>query len=361
LYPLAPKPLWIGASARDFFGTYSPRYLDSGRAEFERLRSVYAALGRREAVEWYETAVPHSLSHDLRLRIYRFFDRALKGGSGEVAEEPPAALEPESVLTAGRPRATVLESVRRPPQQRQSPADWKSLLALDLPARGAAAKVLGTADGEGCFIEGLEIPGSAPAVTIPAWRFVPKAKGAAHRRVLLVLEPRGRNARWREDEIYHRLAQAGWTVCTFDVRGLGDLSPEVGRGNPFYTRPHSEEEAWTWASLMLGKPLLGQRVSDILSVVEAVRGADRTVFAALGHTTVPATLAAAIDPRIEQLYASGGLESWSSLVQMEKYSEPFSNFLPNVLAHTDLPAIRQSLGARLKRGAAWDLQTLSAL
>jgi hypothetical protein len=362
LYGLAPKPLWIAVSARDFFGTYSPRYLDSGRAEFMRLREVYSRLGNRDALEWYETPVPHALSHDLRLRIYRFFDRTLKGGDGQVAAEPPVAPEPESALTVGRPTATVLESVRRSaPAETKRSGDWQSLLAIDLPARQGTPKVLGVADGEGCTVEGLEIASPVQSLTIPAWGFVPKKQVAAHRDVLLLLEPRGRNARWREDDLYHRLAQSGWTVCAFDIRGLGDLTPEVGRGNLFYTRPHAEEEAWAWASLMLGKPLLGQRVSDILAVAAAVRGSGRTVLAALGHTAVPATLAAAIDTRIDLLYTSGGLESWASLSQSGNYTEPFSNFVPDVLAHTDLPAIRQTLGSRLKRGSAWDLSTLANL
>jgi len=60
------------------------------------------------------------------------------------------------------------------------------------------------------------------------------------------------------------------------VRGTGDLWPEVGRGNRFYTIPHSAEEDYAWASLILGKPLVGQRVSDILAFVRALDSADAT-------------------------------------------------------------------------------------
>ena len=50
LYPLAPKPLWIGVSGRDWFGTYSPDYLSNGRAEFGKLKAVYQRLGRSDAL-----------------------------------------------------------------------------------------------------------------------------------------------------------------------------------------------------------------------------------------------------------------------------------------------------------------------
>ena len=45
LYPLAPKPLLIEVSAHDFFGTYSPRYLDDGGEEYEKLARYLSIAG----------------------------------------------------------------------------------------------------------------------------------------------------------------------------------------------------------------------------------------------------------------------------------------------------------------------------
>src|SRR4029077_13121073 len=45
LYPLAPKPPQVQVSSRDFFGPYSPTYIDSGLEEFQKLRRVYTTLG----------------------------------------------------------------------------------------------------------------------------------------------------------------------------------------------------------------------------------------------------------------------------------------------------------------------------
>jgi hypothetical protein len=180
--------------------------------------------------------------------------------------------------------------------------------------------------------------------------------------VLLLLEPRGRNGRWREGDLYPSLAAAGITVCAFDVRGLGDLWPEVGRGNPFYTRAHAEEESYAWASLVLGRSLLSQRVTDILAMAAAMRGrAKRLVLAASGHTAVPALIAASKSPEIDLVYTVGALRSWASLVEREEYSQPFANFVPGVLQHIDLPEIRQQLGTRMKEGMGWDLPALRAL
>jgi dienelactone hydrolase len=362
LYPLAPKPLWIGVSARDWFGTYSPDYLVSGRAEYAKLRAVYQRLGRGGAIEWYETPVPHALSHDLRVRIYAFFEKHLRGGQGSVLE-PAVRPEPDAAVQVGKSGSVVRDFGSRTPRQiarerlssLRPVGAWSDLLRVL--RSSAKPRVFARANAEGCNIEGIDVQ-SEPGVFVPAWLFVPKS--GSRDRVLLALEPRGRNGRWREDDLYHRLAAQGWTVCAFDVRGLGDMWPEVGRGNPFYTRPHTEEEHYAWASLMLGRPLLGQRVTDILAIAAALRGT-RTVLAASGHTTVPAICAAVLDKGIDLLYTSGGLRSWASLLDVEDYAEPFANFLPGILTRIDLPELRAQLGPRLKEGTKWDLDTLASL
>jgi len=89
LYPLAPKPLLVISSAKDFFGTYSPEYISSGREEFGRLQRVYRTLGKEECIEWVETPLPHSLAYYPRVEIYNWFRRWLQGELKPVAEEPP--------------------------------------------------------------------------------------------------------------------------------------------------------------------------------------------------------------------------------------------------------------------------------
>ncbi len=115
----------------------------------------------------------------------------------------------------------------------------------------------------------------------------------------------------------------------------------MGRGAAHHAARHNSEEEWAWGSLILGKPLLGQRVTDILAVQEAARhhdgaGEHSLVVAARGKMTVPAQFAAALDSNFSTLYLSGGLLSFRNIVETEYYTHPFANFLPGVLRHTDL-------------------------
>ena len=101
VYPMAPKPMLITVSARDYFGTYSPNYLSDGRAEFTRLKNIYRTLGKEASLEWYETPLPHALSQDMRLQVYSFFERTLKNSSARITQEPPVKPEPDNQLYVG--------------------------------------------------------------------------------------------------------------------------------------------------------------------------------------------------------------------------------------------------------------------
>ncbi len=360
LYPFAPKPLLISVSDKDFFGTYSSNYIANGWEEFQKLRRVYEVLGHGDRLAWTDTPLPHGLSYDSRLQIYNWFDRWLQGGNGQLREEPPVSPEPEKLLFVSESGNVVQFfhgetpfTLNRKRQSGLQPDKLERLLRVDLPRAGIGAAVLRRAPSHGIAIEAIEVP-SAPHVWLPAWLYLP-ANPDSKRPLLLCLEPGGRNVRWHEGEMYQELAFKGYAVCVPDVRGVGDLSPEMGRGAALYARSHEDEENYAWASMILGKPLLGQRVTDILALAAALRAhpspavarqAASLKIAAWGKMTVPALFAAALDPAIAAVYLSGGLISYRSIVDSEDYAVSFANFSPGLLRVTDLPGVAASLAPR---------------
>jgi hypothetical protein len=352
LYPLAPKPLLVSVSDRDFFGTYSPRYLFSGWEEFQKLRKVYTVLGKEDRIAWGGTPLPHGLSYDTRVQVYSWFGRWLKGQKDRVEVEPQTAVEQDATLwvtTSGNVTrehsgaATPFSLTKAAIPKTfpaQSPESLKTLLGVEMPSRDLAARVLKQVPSNGCEVEALEIQ-SAPQVWLPAWLMRPTKVPV--KSVLLLLEPAGRNYdhRWQEDSLYQTLATKGHIVCVPDLRGVGDMKPELGRGAAVWAEEHDREESWAWASLILGKPLLGQRVTDILAVLQAMRHHEGVaglplIVAARGEWTVPAQFAAALDSNFAALYLSRGLLSYRNIAETENYTHPLANFLPSILHHTDL-------------------------
>jgi hypothetical protein len=53
-----------------------------------------------------------------------------------------------------------------------------------------------------------------------------------------------------------------------------------------------------------------------------------------------------LEPAVGNLYLAEGLISFQSIVDTEVYKYPFGNFVPNLLAHTDLPELTVSLAPR---------------
>jgi dienelactone hydrolase len=355
LYPIAPKPLLVMVSQRDFFGTYSPNYLTSGIEEFEKLQRIYRTLGYADRIAWFGTPLPHGFSYNLRMQMYNWFARWLKGESEPVSEEPVVKAESEETLFVSATGSMVQSfhgetpfTLNRKRNLKKTPADLGRLLNLDDPPAAAGLTTVGHASYHKSLVDAVEFP-SAPNVWVPAWLYQPKVTDLSKPLVIL-LEPGGRNA-WRESGLYNQLATGGCVVCAPDLRGIGDMTPEFSRGAARHARPHNSEEDYAWSALILGKPLAGQRVTDILAVIRGLRArsefANRPVIlAARGVLTVPAQFAAALEPAVGNLYLAEGLISFQSIVDTEVYKYPFGNFVPNLLAHTDLPELTVSLAPR---------------
>jgi len=395
LWPIAPKPLLVAVSAHDSFGTYSPSYETSGREEFAKLARAYGTLGAAGSIGSFESPLPHALSYPMRLAVYNWFERFLNHSDRVIQEEPPTSPEKDETLWCGATGNTVRDFGGKTPflltrerardiRTPDRPADLRALLGMDSPAVAARLEVRGTTTYRTCQVHAIEV-NTAKRVWAPAWLFLPKRNWT---RLLLLVEPNGRNGAWHEDELYDQLAGSGIAVCAADVRGVGDLEGQFGPGAAGYARSHQTEENYAWASLILGCSLLGQRATDIVALAQALAQSYPQAVIALAardKMTVPALCAAALEPRIAKTYLARHLVSWRSVTELEDYSYPLASLAPDALRTADLPEIARSIAPRgvivagaidgagrlLPRGAApytdyreqpsWDFETLSRL
>jgi hypothetical protein len=230
-----------------------------------------------------------------------------------------------------------------------APAPLEELLKINKPAETPSAEVIGRVKCRNVSVEVLEIS-PEPEVRLPAF-LMTADRTPANRPVLLVLDEKEHDRLWFAPEVDQVLTEASPIVCSAAVRGVGSLIPEFQPGAAEYESGHRKEVNYAWGSLALGKPLVGQRVTDVLALVAGLgshpstKGRDIYV-AALGKLTVPALFAAALDPAIKRLYVVGGLVSFQNLVEHETYQHSFANFIPNLLNHTDLPKVAASISPR---------------
>lgn len=355
MYPFAPKPLLVTVSDRDFFGTYSPDYISSGWEEFQKFKKVYEVLGHGERLAWRGSPLPHELAYDTRLEVYNWFERWLKGGEKRIEQEPPVAPEEDRTLWVAESGNTVRTfggltpfAMNKARIIEKTPADLRALAGIDAPP-GALLASLRRVPSREVDVEAVEVF-SAPKVWVPAWLFLPRGR-KDKKPVILALDPGGRIRQWSEGQLYQSLAVRGYPVCVADVRGIGDMTPEFEHGAAQHAQSHQKEEDYAWSGLILGRPLVGQRATDILALAAGLRkhpalGGRPVVVAARGKLTVPALFAAALDKEISELYLAGGLVSFRSIVDTENYDYPFANFVPSLLRHTDLPEVVATVAPR---------------
>ena len=55
-------------------------------------------LGHADRLAWFATPLPHGLSHDMRMQIYNWFGRWLKGETRPIVEEPETTPERDETL-----------------------------------------------------------------------------------------------------------------------------------------------------------------------------------------------------------------------------------------------------------------------
>lgn len=367
LYPMAPKPLLVVLSAKDFAGTYSPNYIANGVEEFERLRGVYRTLGSGDRIAWKDSPLPHGLSYDMRLHTYNWLRRWLQGKNDPVREEPAVAALPDRELFAspggnvvaaykGETPASLARKVTR--GKAEPKAALQELLGMRRTSGPAKATTLGRTEFRHVTIEALEVQ-SANGVWLPVWVYRPRS--GESRKTLLVLDASGRQD-WREGGMMDQIARGGVNVCAADIRGVGDMSPEFSGGAARHARSHNTEQHYAWSSMILGETLAGQRMTDILSLVEALGAATGIAdihLAARGILTIPALFAAALEPRIRAVLLSGGIASFREVLEATEFpgggyftppqqmgQDLFGGFVPGLLTRTDLPEIAASMAPR---------------
>jgi cephalosporin-C deacetylase-like acetyl esterase len=352
----APKPTLITAGTRDFFD------IQGSWDTFREVKLIYGRLGFGERVDLFESDEEHGFTRPRRVATARWMRRWLLKKDDDVDEPDfPVATDAElqctrtgqvlidfkdvSVFDLNRQRERELEPGRAAAHQRIAKdafrAQVKNQLGLaGLQVKPAAPRIV--KDGSerslefeldsGLVIPALELPhGSQAGVGLTVvkvgadWDY---EQAASH------VEARDVNARGR--------------VVLVDPRGMGKTRPKSEPGRP---SPFGRDWREAYIALAIGRPLLGQRVADLLSILEGLdadsgdqehRGFHVVGVGPAGPVVLHAAL---IDERglIKQVTLERSLISWADVVKRGLSHDQMGNVVPGVLQSYDLP----DLAARL--------------
>ncbi len=373
LWAFASKPLLLCYTPQDGGTTYSPVYENATREIFEELKTAYRIMGAQEKVQLFASPLPHDFDFFNRRATYAWFNRWLKKSDSTINEASFQTVEPEllnctstgQVLTSlggrslvqinsDRLRALRSNSSSNPPLDAQAARlrvqeSLRRLLAFPHERAPLQSAVLSTNTLRGLAVEEFEFR-SEPEIRIPGW-FVKRAQATSPLPTILYVSENGKEQVWDESSWAETLAPRGYAICAIDLRGLGIGAPRSPRAGPrFYEGEHLEED-YAWASLTLGKPVLGQRVWDFmrcLDYLEARSEVDRTRIHVVGvqGAGLAAMVGAVLDDRVQSILLDKVIATLRSIVESEEYTLPLSWFVDGFLREFDLPDLVGTLAPR---------------
>jgi len=364
LTAIAPRPLLTTIE------NYNPRFNSAA----EHIKKRYEQLGVPERYATEEATDPHSWTPKLRLATTNWFCRWFYGKPGP-ATEPEFQAEQDQILYC-TPNGSIRYSqqgqtifslmLRRqqhlpPPRKLPSMAsevaayraemveEIQKVIRYKRPEYPLSVRHLVTTPRKDYKVEKLEFI-SEPGIYIPTWVFVPDKRDRQGRAILYVHEA-GKEVQGQEFGLFERLTLGGALVIAVDVRGVG-ATRYGDDGRPgLFGHLFNAETAFSYMAWYMDECLFGMRVQDVVRSVDfALSRPDvnkenlRVVGRGAGALWV--LYAAALDSRIVDAVADGGLVSYRSLAQVDRYLHGAHLFIRDVLLHFDLPQVAAAVADR---------------
>ncbi|HEV3121761.1 MAG TPA: prolyl oligopeptidase family serine peptidase [Isosphaeraceae bacterium] len=354
----APKPTLLSVGTRDFFD------IQGSWDTFRELKLLFGKLGHGERIDLFESDEEHGFTRPRRESAMRWMRRwLLKIDDAPTEDDFPIFTDQElqctksgqvlsdfqdvTVFDFNRERARKLQSARATNRldRAQLLEKVRSLIAWhDAPAPAIGpARVPGEVVRSGCRVETV-VFGGAHGILLPGLLF--QREGATDDSPLLVVVGGDKAELARPGGFAEEKVKSGSRVLLVDLPGMGETAPrEPGnaRRSPF--GPDSKE---AMLALHLARPLLGQRVADLVGVIESMapRAPQGVHLWAFGSAGPIALHAAALDQKVAALTMEKSLVSWAEVVETPISRDQLANVVPGALTVYDLPELAATLAPR---------------
>ena len=375
LLAFAPKPLLICYTTHDEGVTYSPVYEEATQEIYRELQRVYGLSGARDRVGLFASHLPHGLNYFNRIPIYAWFNRWLQNATSETGEaeldqipeerlhatstgQVSTSIGGRSVVQLNTDRARIVieksplhnASMNQASTRAQVKKELTGLLALPRQKTPLQSKVRSTNPRKNVVIEEFQFE-SEPGMRVPGWFVRPSSKSGRGSTVLYLTDDGGDDV-VAEPGSMDRLLDAGHAVCAITLRGTGLTTPRFPHGGPeYYEGSVHLNERFAWTCLVMGRPVIGQRVWDTLRAVDYLVSrpdvdATQIRIVGVGSSGLVAMMAALLDDRVRSVLVDRTLANYMSIVESESYSTHLAYFVPGILRSFDLPQIAAAMSPR---------------
>ncbi|WP_192820345.1 S9 family peptidase [Rufibacter sp. LB8] len=360
----APKPTLILAAENDFVdhrGTL---------LGFDELKKVYSTLGQPEKVKLFVWPDGHGISQPKREAAVTWFRQWFYQDKRPVKEGAIGVLsEKELMVTAtGQANTAFASEVTVQAMNHQRFLDFapqrkaflnqpeavlqekvKEVIGLQLNQHPVFTEVTGESQTKTYRMEKrvLMRKGELP---IPVKLYSPVGKATpAKIQVMLFDQEKGKETQAKTDSLIQRTIAAGGVLVLADLRGMGETQDDPKLNDAKYW---SHEYRNAVLSLHLRRPLLGQRVQDVVTLLDYLKS--QTTWAAVpvhveasGMYGPVVTHATFLDNRIAQATISKHLTSYEPFLTNPLQKDMYTHVVQGILQYYDLPDLAQKCGQRL--------------
>ena len=356
----APKPLLIMSGLYDFVDYWG------AEQSYEELKKVYTTFDAHKKVNLFTAESGHGMPQPKREAAVTWFRTWLANDATPVKEGAIAAIPEKELLctntgqiaTAFPDAVSVMqynESLVRDyaPQRtaflkQDKAAVTKQVLAtlgITMPKEPIRVESTGSVAARTYSLSKYQIlrPGQMP---VPCLVLVPE-KVTAAANVVLYLNAAGKEGILNDETTVGNFMNHGDILVLADLRGFGETTdPAELNDLKYWTKEYRN----AMLSLHTGQPIMGQRVVDVLSVVDFISSepslkSHPIKLVANGLYGPTAIHAAYLDDRIRTTEVARSCKSFEQLVQEPMQNDAYSNVLYGVLKYYDLKDLIDKAGA----------------
>jgi hypothetical protein len=171
-------------------------------------------------------------------------------------------------------------------------------------------------------------------------------KAAKDGKVVLCLNETGKDVLLSDETTLNNYVAQGDILVVADLRGYGETADPSSLND---TKYWNSEYRNTMISLHIGKSIVGQRITDVISLVDFLSSDSRfsghdLKLKAIGSYGPVAVHAAYFDRRISQTEISGSIKSYVEFLQNPMQRDVYTNVIPGVLNFYDLKDLASKAG-----------------
>lgn len=337
------------------------------REAFIEIKKFYSALNEPGQVKLFSWADGHGISKPKREVAVEWFRRWFYNDSSEIQEgEIPVLPEEQLQVTeTGQINssfeneytiqqrnidlANELKSEREVFQNTHSTAEFKvkmqSLIGFERNNSPVHPEFVGSVQQDGYLWQKV-ILRKGSRLPVPALVLYPPKLESSGKTVVWFSEG-GKGSVAEDPKHWKASADAGDAVILADQRGMGETEDPARFNDAKYFDSQYRNDM---ISLHIGKPVVGQRTLDVMTVLDFVRqdealGTEEIEIYATGLAGSPALHAAVLDGGIDRLVLSNTLRSYLEILENPTMKNSYGYVVPNALKYYDLPDLIELLGA----------------